>query len=230
MQIRINLLPPEIIARQEQKRKQQRLAAAGSLVLLLFIALYGLLMLVTIQTLDQVVVVRQQKEAMDKQAGDFKQFAELQAHKNKVEKIVNNATGNSPEWLEILEELGLQIPSDIWLESFTAKYKHEEKAAQPTKSSSIVQQAVADVQTQVDKLKAPEEAPNGEVTIQGWAPDNQSVARWLEQMQTIPGLTEIRCSFSTGGVVSGQVQTRFEIKAMLQQKRQAPVGTKKAGD
>ncbi|MDO7788649.1 PilN domain-containing protein [Desulforamulus aquiferis] len=230
MQIRINLLPPEIIARQEQKRKQKKLLAVGSLVLLLFIAVYCTLSFLTSQVHNEIADIQRERETLQIQAGDLRQFAELQNHKNKVENIVRQATEGSPEWSVILEDIGRSIPPDIWLDSFTAKYVYEEGSTKSTKNASLVQQAVADVQAQVQKLQEVEETPNGEVVLQGWAPDNSSVANWLEKLQGISGLTEVRCTFSTEETINGQVQRRFEIKAMLNLKKPAQAANKKAGE
>lgn len=183
MDIRINLLPPEILAGQEQKRKQQTLLMAGGVVLAVFVVAFGALFSATAITKSEVKKIQAQRAVLEQQAEAYKPYEDMKTRVAQAEALMVQAVGTPPNWAGVLADVGIYIPPTVWLTNFNADYKADGK---------------------------------GEVVIRGQTYDHNSVAGWLEEIRSIPGLADVRCQFSSReGSAENQV-IRFEIKANIQ--------------
>lgn len=59
------------------------------------------------------------------------------------------------------------------------------------------------------------EEETGELVMQGYTYDHPATARWLEDMEEISHLTDVRCSYSAADEFRGYNVVRFEVKAGL---------------
>ena len=183
MDIRINLLPQDILAGQEQKRKQQTLLVAGGVALAVFVVAFVVLLSATAVTKSEVKKIQAQRAVLEQQAEAYKPYEEMNTRITRAEALMVQAVGTPPNWAGVMADVGIYIPPTVWLTNFEATYKEDGK---------------------------------GEVVIKGQTYDHNSVAGWLEEIRSIPGLTDVRCQLSSREGTEETPLVRFEIKANIQ--------------
>ncbi|GAB6156867.1 hypothetical protein JCM39194_00670 [Desulfotomaculum varum] len=208
MDIRINLLPPEILQQRQRLRRQKKILAVGLVILCFLVGVYAALHLAVLQARQELVRLQAEQQALQKDMAAYRPYEQLQAQTNRLTGLYRTAMGTPPDYYKILEGIGLAIPPDVWLTDFQAAYQTGGAAApeaggQPT-------------------------APKGEMVIRGNALNHAAAARWLTDLQQIPGLADIRCRF-IDQVEPASPYSRFEIKAVLSTGQEPPLSQAKAG-
>ncbi|WP_347487653.1 hypothetical protein ABDB91_10630 [Desulfoscipio sp. XC116] len=228
MYIKINLLPPEIKARWEQERKKRAALITAVAVLAIFIVLYGVLLLATLQVRAGASRLQQERAELESKFPALRQYARLQNQVKEAEGLINEAVGITPEWASVLKNIGLYIPVNVWLTdlSFT-KEEDKPKTGSNTDSNTTNNQTSAnnlpdDVQElaqTIQGLQGDDNQPRsaaetcGELIIRGYAFEYAAVTSWLEQIRRIPELINVNCRFSSREDLNGEPVIRFEIKA-----------------
>ncbi|MDI6709559.1 MAG: hypothetical protein QME76_02535 [Bacillota bacterium] len=200
-EININLLPPETIAERKVQRRRSLTLLAGVLVLVVFISVYVGLVVTTLLARTEAAGLRAEREALERKAAAYQRYADMQQRIARTETLAEQAVGSPPDWAWILAGLGVNIPPNVWLTDFVATC--ETPATPPAVPGPT---------------PAPAAAPalvTREVVIRGWTFDHPSVARWIEDIHDVPGLTDIRCQFSSEEDFHGKGMVRFEIKATV---------------
>ncbi|MBM7854064.1 type IV pilus assembly protein PilN [Desulfohalotomaculum tongense] len=203
MEIRINLLPPELKARQKKIRRQRLLLAAGGAALVFLLTVYSILLTATFQARAEVVKLRAEREAWEKRVQTYEPYAQLQARAEKADRLISRAEAGHPHWVQLLYDIGLHIPPYVWLTDLNASYKAD-------KNSGRLSQ--------------------GEIVLKGFTLDHVSVARWLEELGRVPGLKNVRCQFSSQENADRQALVQYEIKAELLPGRNRQDTAKRAGE
>ncbi|HBX22296.1 MAG TPA: hypothetical protein DEF34_01475 [Desulfotomaculum sp.] len=217
MNISINLLPGEILARREQEQKRRLLLAAGGIILALFLIINGTLLASAMLARSQLNDTKEQRLALEQQAQSLKPFEELKARVAEVEALLQKVQGRAPDYNLLMSDIGLHIPATVRLTALTATFKPP---------------AAPKPDAKADAKAAPESAPvgSGEVIIRGETFDHNSVAGWLEELRGVPALSDIRCQFSASDGAQTVQLVRFEIKATLNAAPKAAAAGSKAGD
>ncbi|MEW6276900.1 MAG: PilN domain-containing protein [Bacillota bacterium] len=198
----ISLLPPEIEARWRAQQKRRRYLLGGGLALLVFLAVYAALIALTFQAQLQVRALQAQRAAVQKEIAAYQEYAAMQARITSADNLLQQAVGTPPDWVQLMTGVSRFIPPDVWLTDFTAAVGAKEAG---TTKPAPARQATA-----------PQSRPEaGEVTLRGWAFDHQAVARWLEEIRRVPGLTDVRCQFATEDTLQQKAMVKFEIKAAV---------------
>lgn len=206
MSIRINLLPPEMIARQEQKRVQRQLITAGGIVLVFFGAVFGTLFAATLFTRAEANQIKEQRQAVEQEARAYEPYATMQNRIYHLEGLVQKVMGTTPDWLAVMTDIGLYLPVNVWLTDFTASYENDPSGQEQSGAGSA-----------------------GEIVIRGLTYDHYAVAGWLEEIKAAPEIHDVLCQFSSAEDYQGEAMVRFEIKAGLQPRANSPAAGK-AGD
>ncbi|MTI81187.1 MAG: PilN domain-containing protein [Firmicutes bacterium] len=200
MQIRINLLPPELTAEVEKKRKQRLMIMVTCSVLLVFFGIYSSLFIATMKTKEQTTRLQEEMQLWKEKVAVYAPYTELQARANKMEELLEQCTGSSPDWVQLMYNIGQQIPPSVWITDLQASYH------------------VGDSQDVTDN----------EITLRGVAYSHVYVSYWLENMREIPGIEDIRYKFSSQENDSGQ-EVYYEIKAKLATIKPEDTVTEKEG-
>lgn len=238
MDIRINLLPPEIKYQLEQRKKQQKLMMLAVAIFALFICLAVGLQIAKEKINSDIAELQQQKMLLEQQVATLKPYAELQAKKEQVDNRVKKAMGTTPNYPLLLEGIGLYLPPNIWLEDFSTSLsknnvKNETQDNQMLNKVNQVTETVAG-KVQEDTKQAPnKEKPvesYGEVTLRGYALNNFAVANWLKELAKLPQLTDIRCQSTAQQETTGELFTTFEIKATLAESKDKKLADQRAGE
>lgn len=238
MDIRINLLPPEIRNQLEQRKKQQKSMILAAAIFLLFICFAVGLQIAKEQINSDMVELQQQRMLLEQQAAALRPYAELQAKKEQVDNRVKQAMGTTPDYPVLLEGIGLYLPPDIWLEDFsTSLSKNSVKNETPdnemlNKVNQVTEAVAGKVQGDVNQAANQEKqvVSYGEVTFRGYALNNFAVAHWLKELAKLPQLTDIRIQSTAERETAGDMFTTFEIKASLAEPKDKKSAGQRAGE
>lgn len=130
MDIRVNLLPPEILGQQKQKRKQLMMLLAGGLVLVFLVGLFGVLFTVTAMTNAEAARLQERREILEQQAKAYRPYEEMSERIARTEKLIKQAVGSAPNWAGVITEIGISIPPTVWLSELSATYKADENTGE----------------------------------------------------------------------------------------------------
>jgi len=117
--IRINLIPPEILQNRKDERRWKWMALAGGIiaaVLVMFWAFMALQVTASVAEVDSIVA---EATALESQAAQFQVFKQTEADLGVRKSAVVAAKAGEVDWARMLYELGLVLPKDIYLTSFT---------------------------------------------------------------------------------------------------------------
>jgi len=117
--IRINLIPPEILQNRRDERRWKWMALAGGIiaaVLVMFWAFMALQVTASVAEVDSIVA---EATALESQAAQFQVFKQTEADLGVRKSAVVAAKAGEVDWARMLYELGLVLPKDIYLTSFT---------------------------------------------------------------------------------------------------------------
>lgn len=199
----ISLLPPEIKAQRQIRRRRTLYFLGSSLVLLIFLGINAALTVGAVQVRAEARALQERRAELGKEVSAYKPYADMQASLTKADKIARQAMGTPPDYKVIMAGIGLYIPEGVWLTDFTASYKTDEKGKSQVKAG------------QTDSTTVPAQPAAGELMVRGWTSSHPKVARWLEDIRSVPGLTDVSCQFSSEEELNGLPMIKFEIKATV---------------
>ena len=117
--IRINLIPPEILAKRKDERRRSWIWLGGA-ILLAVVAMFCLIVFIRVASSQtDVASVQQQATALQAQTSRFDVFQQKEAELRLREGSVAAATTGKVDWAGMLYELGLVLPTDVYLTAFT---------------------------------------------------------------------------------------------------------------
>ncbi|NPV72428.1 MAG: hypothetical protein HPY89_01250 [Pelotomaculum sp.] len=221
MDIRINLLPPEMIARHSRWRRQRRLYLAGGAGLAVLLAAHAVLFVTTQLVNHNVNRLIKERQAIEGEVQAYRKFSEMRARVAEIEKLLQKARGTPVDVKRTLAEISLRIPLNVWLTEITVGGKEGGKSpaagasAEGTAGGKGGQAGGALPESSQSRTKAVSAGKAMEVTIKGWAFGHSSVALWLEDLEKVYGLSDVQCQLSNSEKLGDNFMTRFEIKANL---------------
>jgi Tfp pilus assembly protein PilN len=117
--IRINLIPPEILAKRKDERRRSWVWLGGA-ILLAIVAMFCLIVFIQVASSQaDVASVQQQATALQTQTSRFDVFQQKEADLRQRQDAVAAATSGKVDWAGMLYELGLVLPTDVYLTAFT---------------------------------------------------------------------------------------------------------------
>jgi Tfp pilus assembly protein PilN len=165
----VNLLPPEIRARQRTRRQTILVALAGAAlvaVLMFFWVLQGLKLN---QVNDDVAAQEQTNQQLQAQVNDLQRFATIDAKLKERQQILTATLAGTVPWSGVLHDLSLVIPDKMWLTSLTGSLTTTTGTTPPPVTTTTGGNLVGSIQFQGDAL------------------DKETVALWLTRMEEVHG-------------------------------------------
>jgi Tfp pilus assembly protein PilN len=165
----VNLLPPELLARQKQRRTTTLivLAAAGVMVLILAFWFFQGQKLSDVN--DKVAAQEAQNAQLQQQVTDLQEFQQLQQEAAQKQALLGQAFTGEVSLSGVLMDVSRVIPSDAYLTSLSVQLT----ATAPT---AAVPGAVATTPSFV-----------GQITAGGQAAGTESLASWLTRLESVRG-------------------------------------------
>jgi len=188
----ISLLPPEIRVKEKKWVKQRLFIFVSVAVMAIVLVVYLSLLFMTATVRSQASSLERQRQDIEAQVDELEHYAEMQERAEEAEATLQLALGNSPPWDFLLTELGVSMPGEIWLSDINASFEGS------------------------DGDDEDNGAGEGEITIRGWGKRHEVVASWLQKIEELDGLYDVRCQFSTETAWDGNPAYQFEIQANLE--------------
>ncbi|MGC7847693.1 PilN domain-containing protein [Desulforudis sp. 1088] len=208
-QVRINLLPPEIATQLRARRRRNLTILVSGTVLLVFLAFYAALIAATVQARGEAARLQEERRKVQQEAAAYQQYADMRDRMTRTEGLVREAVGSPPDWTRIMADIGRQIPGSVWLTDWKVEKKDKNAQVQATQGQSGQGQSAGGNKT------AAQSAAVSEVVIRGWTFEHTAVAAWLDALRDVPGLTDVRCRFTSTENLHGDAMVQFEIKAAV---------------
>lgn len=116
---RINLLPPEIVARRRARQMTFMMAAGVGGVAVVLILVYLLQAGRLSGARGRLDSQQRENRGLEGQVQELSRFSELQAELENKRTLLVRLTENEVRWSVILNDVATFIPSDVWLTGFT---------------------------------------------------------------------------------------------------------------
>lgn len=118
--IRISLLPPELKKRQQTLMVRGNYVKIGVAVVAVFAAVFLLLLALTLNTNRELQTLKSQRQNLDQQIAALREYEIMEATIKQMDVLGKQAMGTLPNWSQILADVSLNLPAEIWLTDFTA--------------------------------------------------------------------------------------------------------------
>jgi len=160
----VNLLPPELRARQKTKQLTTLIIGAGAAVVVLLIAFWFLQSQKLAGINDDIAAQTSTNQQLQAQIGQLQEFQQLQEQAAAQEALLAKAWVGEVSFSEMLMDLSRTIPSDAYLDSFNVTL------------AAPVTAGVAAPTTFV-----------GAFTAGGAADGFESLANWITRLESVKG-------------------------------------------
>jgi Tfp pilus assembly protein PilN len=117
--IRINLIPPEILASRRDERRWKWVWLFGGLLSVAIAMFWAIIFLQVNAATSDVASIQQEAATLTASASRFDVFQRTEADLSVRKDAVNAAIAGRIDWSKVLFELGLVLPRDIYLTTFT---------------------------------------------------------------------------------------------------------------
>ena len=186
--VRINLLPAGMLRERGKQRAQARFLLVAMMIVVLLVACYGLLFVNTLGVKGKLVVVGAERIAVEGEIALYSVYTAMQSEVNNKSSLLKNAMGLPLPFVEILEEVGMVIPPNVWLTDLVLSHPPVDNGG-----STV----------------------SGQMVLRGLTYDHPSTALWITAMREVVGVNDVWAVFSTEEKVEDVMLVRFEIRAEL---------------
>jgi len=117
--IRINLIPPEILQSRKDEQRWKWVWLAGGIAALAVALFWATTYLQLSSATSDVASIQQDVATMQAQTSRFAVFEQKEAELKVRQDAVDTASKGRIDWSQLLYELGLVLPRDVYLTTFT---------------------------------------------------------------------------------------------------------------
>jgi Tfp pilus assembly protein PilN len=117
--IKINLIPREILATRRDERRWKWVWLAGGLIAAVIALFWAAVFLQVATATSDVASIQQEAAALQAQTSRFDVFQRKEADLRVRQDAVDSAVAGRIDWSQMLFELGLVLPRDVYLTTFT---------------------------------------------------------------------------------------------------------------
>ena len=162
----VNLLPPELRARQKVKQLTTLIIGAGAAVIVLLVAFWFLQGQKLAGVNDDIAAQNVTNTALQTQIDQLQEFQQLQEQAAAQQALLTTAFAGEVSFSQMLMDLSRTIPSDAYLDSFNAALTAPVAGEVPaTPTTTFV----------------------GSFTASGGADGFESLASWLTRLESVKG-------------------------------------------
>ncbi len=168
---RVNLLPPEIGEKAKAKRAKVAMVGTGLAAVGVVGAMYVVQSAKVSGAESDLTAAKARTTALNADLAKLNNVRDVYARRAATEQVLAAAMAREIRWSRFLTDLGLTIPSDVWLNEFNAKQSADGLPGA---------QAAAAGQSASNQVLA--DPGLGQVSFNGVAMDWYDVAAWLESL------------------------------------------------
>ena len=117
--IRIYLIPPEILQARRDESRWKSVWLGGGIATLVVVLFWAVLFLQVGTATTEVASIQQDAASLTAQTSRFDVFKQKEADLRVRQDAVDSATAGAIDWDKLLTELGLVLPNDVYLTTFT---------------------------------------------------------------------------------------------------------------
>ena len=186
----VSLLPPEIKKRRIVEKRQGRVLRIGVLVIALLVLANVFLLVTTILTRNTLHSLQDEREELEAQAAELREYEELYNEMSAAENRLNTAMGNVPDWSRLLLDIGQAINPEASINDLSLTYV----------------------------INTDDEGNNtgsGSFDMSGWSYSHGNVADMLGRVQRLEQLDDVRCRVSQETTIQGRRAVEFDVDADL---------------
>jgi Tfp pilus assembly protein PilN len=162
----VNLLPPELRARQKTRQRTTLIIGAGAAVVVLLIAFWFLQSQKLTSINDDIAAQNATNSQLQSQIDQLQEFQQLQEQAAAQEALLAKAWLGEVSFSEMLMDLSRTIPSDAYLDAFSASL------AAPVTAGVVAPTTTTFV---------------GAFTAGGAADGFESLASWITRLESVKG-------------------------------------------
>jgi Tfp pilus assembly protein PilN len=200
---RVDLLPPEVLARRRFRATQRRSAVVLAAVAAALAGGYVLAVLDAGDAADELATAQARTAELTAEQARYARVPQVYGQVDAAQVALRTAMAADVRWYAHLGDLAASAPEGLWLTSITA-------SVTPAATPGAVPGTV------VDPLAAAGAAPSlGTLRINGTVREEQQVAAWLDALDATPGLTGATTSGITRTAVGDQPVMTFESSATI---------------
>jgi Tfp pilus assembly protein PilN len=163
----VNLLPPELRARQKTRQLTTLIAGAGAAVVLLLLGFWFLQGQKLAGINNDIAAQNLTNSGIQQQIDGLNEFQQLQSEAQAQQGLLSKAYGGEVSFTQMLLDLSRTIPSDAYLDSFSAD--------------------LASASATVGTTPLPGTDFVGSFSAGGAADGLQSLASWLTRLESVRG-------------------------------------------
>jgi Tfp pilus assembly protein PilN len=160
----VNLLPPELRARQKTRQLTTLIAGAGVALVVLLLGFWFLQGQKLAGVNDDIAAQNLTNSGLETQIAQLQEFQQLQEQAAAQQALLNKAFAGEVSFSQMLMDLSRTIPSDAYLDSFNATLTVQVAGAVPTTTAFV-----------------------GAFTAGGAADGFESLASWLTRLESVKG-------------------------------------------
>jgi len=161
----VNLLPPELRARQKTKQLTTLILGAGAAIIVLLLAFWFLQGQKLAGVNDDIAAQNLTNTGLQEQIAQLQQFQVLQEEAAAQQQLLTTAFAGEVSFSQMLMDLSRTIPSDAYLDSFDAALTVPVTEGTTTATTGFV----------------------GSFTAGGAADGFESLASWLTRLESVKG-------------------------------------------
>jgi Tfp pilus assembly protein PilN len=162
----VNLLPPELRARQQTRRLTTLIVGIGAAVIVLLLGFWFLQSQKISGVNDDIAAQNRTNAGLESQIGQLQEFQQLQEQAAAQQSLLTQAYAGEVSFSQMLMDLSRTIPDDAYLNAFTATL------TTPIAGTSTTTPATGFV---------------GSFTASGAADGFGSLASWLTRLESVNG-------------------------------------------
>ncbi|HVW79671.1 MAG TPA: PilN domain-containing protein [Mycobacteriales bacterium] len=191
---RVNLMPPEIA--ESERLRQIQLACGGAVVLAIIVVvlLYLHEHSRVSSAQSQLAQAQAQQTSLQEKLTSLSSVQQTYAEVQARQALLSEAMGNEIRWSYILNDLSLQMPSNVALTSFSA-------------AESLTPGQAPTISTPPSSI--------GTINFNGVALTRDDVATWLDMLATEHGFTDPVFTSAAEGAIAGRGYNTFTTSVTL---------------
>lgn len=196
---RVNLLPPEIAERATFRRIQGGLGggvlAAVAVVALLYVSAAGSVS----KAETEKSTATQQQTSLQAETAKYSSVTATYAQAAAAQQQLSSAMGDEVRYSQLLNDLSLSVPSNVWLKSLAFAQQAPVAATPATPAAAAVGGTT----------------PIGSLTVTGIGFSHDDVAVWLESLATVKTYQDPYFSVSTESLLGSRKTVSFTSTTTL---------------